>query len=106
MDYTIKSMTRHPEGFFVGVVLSYHTQREITCHNRYGAWFAGDPDAKGEPMRDLRHDLCAVLQARMRDTEKGINKIADNPFVIAAQQSNPFMALAGATARERSSDGA
>lgn len=92
MDYKIVSMTRHSEGFFVGVVLSFHSQREITCHNRYGAWFAGDPDVKGELMRDLRHDLCAALQARMRDTEKGINKIADNPFVVAAN-NNPFMAL-------------
>lgn len=93
MDYKIISMVRHPDGFFVGVVRSNFSQREITCHNRYGAWFAGDPNEKNGAMKDLRHDLCASLQAKKIEAEKNIGKIADNPFVMAAAQSNPFMSL-------------
>lgn len=98
MDYGIGDMQLHDDGFYFVVVKSYHTQQEMTVHNRWGSWMAGDPDAKrgSEVMRDVGYPLAAALQARMHDAKKTITKIADsNPFVAAATGGNPFMSLAG-----------
>lgn len=97
MDYSISPMQRHSDGFYFATVKSYISQREITVHNRYGAWFGGDPDAERgrSTMIDLNHDLCGVLQDRKIRAEKEIAKIASNPFVGGqpAAPSNPFMQI-------------
>jgi hypothetical protein len=63
-DFKLLSMERHEDGFFVARFRSFFTQQEHTVHDRYGSWLVGDPDARGEPMKEVLPHVAAILQRR------------------------------------------
>lgn len=76
-------------GFLVAEVRSFYTQEIVLCHDRFGSWVAGDPDALNTTMRDLVRGLPAALQAsRPSDIDKlPVWKGQEmNPFVVKQQK--------------------
>lgn len=62
VDYRIAQMG-HYEGFQYADILVIERNEYIRVHNRFGAWFIGDPAAdRGTAMGDLKHSVCAALQ--------------------------------------------
>ncbi len=110
MEYKIEKMRSTDAGYQVATVTSFYDQKTYTLHNRYGAWFIGDPDEKNSVMRapeTISPSLPFDLQS-YKNGSKGRNVEAAppkqnvfmkklNPFVAKAQtKSNPFVAKAAA----------
>lgn len=114
MEYKIEKMRSTEAGYQVATVTSFYDQKTYILHNRYGAWFIGDPDEEHSVMRapeTISQSLPFDLQA-YKNGSKGRNveaappkpnvfmKKAERPnsFVAKAQaKMNPFVAKASAT---------
>lgn len=81
IDYRIVGM-QHWGTFQVAEIYVVETAENVIVHNRYGAWFIGDPAAeRGSPMKDLLHEVAASLQEyKARWLKDQAAALAGNPF--------------------------
>lgn len=98
LDFKIRSMARHSDGYAVAKVISFHDQQEYTVHNRYGSWMIGDPEVRGV-MREaavISPSLAPWLQDRWKDDKHPLPQMDApkpvNPFIKKAAKKNPMIA--------------
>jgi hypothetical protein len=92
--FRIEEMHHHRDGFLVATVTSYFDQSEITLHNRFGAWYIGDPDDRLAIMRapeTVSPDLPFFLQT-YKNTKGKVTPKPVNPFITKAAKKNPMIA--------------
>lgn len=99
MDYKIERMTTTEQGFQIARVLSYFDQKTYILHNRWGAWYIGDPYEKDKVMRapeTISSELPFDLQAFKNGRGGKITEAAPNVFMKPKPKVNPFIAKAQA----------